>query len=256
MKWPIELTLIRHGQSAYNVLKARKANDEAYQRFVQLYRTHPNAAETKELAHELQERFALGVGDYETLLTQEGERQALITGQKLRERSELPEIIFYSPYRRTRQTLEHLKAGWPELGEVRTVEDDRIREQEHGLAVLYNDRRIFHTFHPEQRQLQALQGSYWYQYPQGESVSMVRDRVRSMVGTLVREYSGWRVLMVTHHLTILSIRGIMERLTPEEFQRLDEHDKPVNCGVTTYHGEASLGRDGRLMLKDYNRRFY
>jgi len=257
MKWPTSLTLIRHGQSAYNVLRAQKQQDPEYQQLQKLYADGDDGLEARVIATKIKRKYALGVGDYETPLTNEGKLQAIVTGSKLEEADTvLPDIIIYSPYLRTRETMRGLMDGWEALEAVPTVEDDRIREQEHGLAIIYNDWRVFHTFHPEQRELKKLQGDYWYQYPQGESVADVRDRVRSMLTTLVREYSGQRVLMVTHHLTILSIRATLERLTPEEFIKLDKTDKPVNCGVTEYVGKPDEGKDGKLVLETYNQRLY
>lgn len=257
MKWPTNLMLIRHGQSAYNVLRRRKQQDPEYVQFQKLYLTEGTSPATLDLARSIKSRYSLGVGDYETPLTPEGETQAVTTGEQLAEKyTDLPDVIIYSPYLRTRQTLAGLCKGWPALRQVAQIEDDRIREQEHGLAIIYNDWRVFHTFHPEQRELKKLQGDYWYQYPQGESVADVRDRVRSMLNTLIREYSGQRVLMVTHHLTILSIRATLERLTPEEFIELDNSDAPVNCGVTEYLGKPTEGKQGRLVLEIYNQKLY
>lgn len=257
MKWPTSLTLIRHGQSAYNVLRAQKQQDPEYQQLQKLYADGDDGLDARVIAAKIKRKYALGVGDYETPLTSEGEMQAAITGAKLLEAgTALPDVIIYSPYLRTRETMDFLTQGWGQLEMVPRVEDDRIREQEHGLAVAYNDWRVFHTFHPEQRELKKLQGDYWYQYPQGESVADVRDRVRSMLTTLVREYRGQRVLMVTHHLTILSIRATLERLTPEEFIKLDKTNKPVNCGVTEYVGKPDEGKDGKLFLETYNQRLY
>ncbi len=257
MKWPSSLTLIRHGQSAYNILRAQKQQDPLYIELKARYNAGDTSPAMLALAGEVKEKYALGVGDYSTPLTQEGERQAIQTGEVLySENKPLPDVVIYSPYLRTQQTLEGLCTRWQQLRDVRHVEDDRIREQEHGLAIVYNDWRVFHTFHPEQRELKKLQGNYWYQYPQGESIAQVRDRVRSMLTTLVREYSGKRVLLVTHHLTILSIRATLERLTPEGFIALDKKDKPVNCGVTEYVGDPNQGNDGKLLLESYNRKLY
>lgn len=257
MKWPTSLTLIRHGQSTYNILRAKKQQDPDYKRFQELYRLDDITPDMLELAKCLQKRYSLGVGDYNTELTEEGANQAIATGKVLNASSTpLPDVVIYSPYVRTRQTLNGLCVGWPQLKDVPAVEDDRIREQEHGLSIIYNDWRIYHTFHPEERKLQKLQGDYWYQYPGGESVADVRDRVRSMLTTIVREYSGQRVLLVTHHLTILSIRATLERLTPEEFIKLDKHEKPINCGVTEYIGRPDEGKDGKLALKSYNLKLY
>ena len=261
MKWPTSLMLIRHGQSAYNILRRQKQQDPLYEEFQRLYREGDTSPRTKELAAIVKERYSLGVGDHATPLTEEGARQSRVTGEMLAIAAAsrpnlLPDVIIYSPYLRTQQTFVGLCQGWSGLISVPRVEDDRIREQEHGLAVVYNDWRVFNTFHPEQRELKKLQGDYWYQYPQGESVAQVRDRVRSMLMTLVREYHGRRVLLVTHHLTILSIRATLERLTPEEFMKLDKTNKPVNCGVTEYVGKPEEGKDGRLVLGMYNQKLY
>ncbi len=257
MKWPTSLMLIRHGQSAYNILREKKQQDPLYQRFQNLYRSGDTSRDALELAGMIKRKYALGIGDYETPLTAEGAVQAVTTGKQLERRGEvLPDVVIYSPYRRTQQTLQGLCEGWPGLAHIPRVEDDRIREQEHGLSIIYNDWRVFHTYHPEQRELRELQGDYWYQYPQGESVAMVRDRVRSMLTTLIREYAGKRVLLVTHHLTILSIRATLERLTPEEFIELDQKNKPVNCGVTEYLGKPGEGTKGKLVLESYNEKLY
>ena len=258
MKWPAELILIRHGESEYNILKAKKAQDPEYQEFVRLFNKRAiNDPELHELALKIIKKYALKCGDYNTPLTKEGERQAYITGQRLAASGRpVPDVILYSPYLRTKQTLERLTAGWTDLHNVNTYEDDRIREQDHGLATLYSDWRVFNVMHPEQREYRKRQGQYWYRYPQGESICDVRDRVRSILSTLIREYHGQRVLMVTHHLTILSIRAILERLTPEEFVELDHAAKPINCGVTIYEGDPAQGKAGRLILKKYNEKLY
>lgn len=256
MKWPNSLTVIRHGESAYNILRAKKAKDSLYQELKIAFEKDYRSSQTIELARQVQERFSLGVSDYNTPLTDEGIRQAKETGTKLVDHIYLPDVVFVSPYLRTRETFKHVAEEFPGLAGRKVVYDDRIREQEHGLSLIYNDWRVFHTFHPEQKMLHDLMGPYWYQYPQGESISNVRDRIRDFVGMLIREYSGKKVLLFSHHLTILSFRGIFERLSPEEFIYLDEHEKPVNCGVTTYKGNSDLGADGKLELAEYNKKHW
>lgn len=101
----------------------------------------------------------------------------------------VPNAIFVSPYDRTLETLRRMTLGWPELIEVRKIEEERITEQDHGLSLLYSDWRVFSVLHPEQRQLRSIQGSYWYRYPQGENVPDVRERLRSWRGALIRDFS-------------------------------------------------------------------
>lgn len=259
MKWPESLTLVRHGESVYNDLTKKKADNPQYQAFTAAFenrKTHPEKA--RQLALELihEGSFALGVGDHNTPLTQTGAQQAEIMAKELSKKITVPDVIFVSPYDRTVQTLENMIQGWPALASVLIVPDDRIREQEHGMALLYSDRRVMQALHPEQEALRELQGPYWYRHLQGENVPDVRDRLRSWVNTLIREYAETKVLAVTHHLAILALRANLERLSPEQFIKLDENEKPINAGVTIYAGNPSQGKSGKLILDTYNAQLY
>jgi broad specificity phosphatase PhoE len=237
----------------------RKSTDPEYELFKELYKHDFHSPETLRLAKLMQERYALNVGDYETPLTKNGRWQSERTGHALGhnpQRFPTPSVIFHSPYFRTKETLDCAGHEWEAIRRVPKIPDDRIREQEHGLALLYNDWRIFHVFHPEQKALHDLMGPYWYQYPQGESVSQVRDRARDFTSMLIRECAGMNVFVETHHLTTLSFRANYERLSPEAFVRLDETEKPVNCGVTIYRCDPNQGKDGRLVLDAYNQKLY
>jgi len=256
MKWPATLTLIRHDISAYNLLKESKKGHPEYEKFLAAWKKDPASPVTRRLAGTRREFFALRVSDSETPLADAEGRQARLTGEKLGAEAEVPDAIFVSPYKRTLQTLEHIVKGWPALKNVPVYKDERIREQEHGLSLLYNDWRLFEVFHPDQKLLRAQEGAYWYRFPQGENVPDVRLRNRSWISTLIREFAGKKVLTITHHLNILATRANLERLDADEFIRLDSEEKPVNCGVTVYRGHPEAGKDGRLLLEFYNRKYY
>jgi len=257
MKWPTELLLIRHAESTYNELKRRKEADPDYRRFRNLFENDRSNPEIGPLGQELQRRHALGCSDRETPITEKGKRQARITIRRMRESGEeSPDVIFVSPFRRTLETLQVFKEEWHELGSVKEYQEERIREKDHGLALLYNDWRIYHVMHPEQGDLNRLLGEYDYRFLNGENIPDVRQRTHSWIATLTREFAGKRVMAITHHLTILATRANFERLSPEQFLHLDEHEKPVNCGVTRYIGESGQGVRGRLRLEKYNEKYY
>ncbi len=259
MKWPNTLTIVRHAESAYNELKAKKEADPLYQDFKKEFnRRGKNSTRVEELARELMRigSFALGTGDHDTEITTLGAGQAEITGMRLPELIPKPDVILVSPYGRTWKTLGHMTIGWPELADVKQVEEVRLREQEHGLSLLYSDWRIFETLHPEQAALRKIQGSYWYRFPQGENVPDVQERLRSLTNTLTRDYYEQNVLMIAHHLTILGLRANLERFGADEFMRLDEQEKPINCGATIYRGDPDLGQNGKLILDIYNKKLY
>ena len=257
MKWPMELLLIRHAESAYNNLKIEKDSDPEYARFRDLFENDRTNSEIESLARSLYQRHALGCSDRDTPITAKGELQARITGRRMRESGVgCPEVIFVSPYLRTEETLRLLKEEWPELKLASEYREERIREKDHGLALIYNDWRIYHVMHPEQGTLHDLLGEYDYRFLNGENIPDVRQRTHSWMGTLAREFAGKRVMAITHHLTILATRANFERMSPEEFLRLDKHERPVNCGVTRYVGDAGQGKSGRLVLDEYNVKHY
>lgn len=257
MKWPAELLLIRHAESAYNNLKKMKEADPEYQRFRTLFETDRANPELEGLATRLQHSHALGCSDRATPITARGEQQARITARRMRASGvAAPEIVFVSPYLRTCETLRLMKEEWPELAGAREYQEERIREKDHGLALLYNDWRIYHVLNPAQGRLHDLLGDYDYRFLNGENIPDVRQRTHSWITTITREFAGQRVMAITNHLTILAARANFERLGPDEFLYLDEHEKPVNCGVTCYIGNAQVGSRGKLELKEYNRRYY
>lgn len=257
MKWPSSITFIRHGQSAYNILKAQKQADPVYQEFIKAFTRDHRSKETRRLAAIISARYQSKTGDAKTPLTKAGIQQARITGTNILGYATAPDVVFVSPYKRTNDTFEHIAHGAKlNSKSYQIVADNRIREQEHGLSLLYSDWRVFQTMHPEQKLLHDKQGAYWYQYPQGESVSMVQDRIRSFNDMLIREYAGANVWVISHHLTKLSFRANIERWSPAEFIRVDNNEKPVNCGVTIYTGNPKAGKNGKLELKHYNLKLY
>src|SRR5690242_918904 len=119
IKWPSELLIVRHGQSAANLRKdAAKAAREAGE-------SPPSAWA---YVHDR---------DQDTPLTELGIGQALALGKHLGSRYRFPtaepsgnpnplDVIIMSPYVRTRQTTEHILSG---LGyKPNVVVDERVRE--------------------------------------------------------------------------------------------------------------------------------
>ena len=256
MKWPKYAAFLRHLPSAYNILRGFKEADPLYVEFRRNFEMDPDSKKTRQLAKKVADKWRLPTGDHNTRLVEEERHKGVVTGQALRNFLELPDVIFVSPYERTLHTLASLTEGWPELAGVKTLEEERIREQEHGLGLIYNDWRVMHALHPEQRLLYEIEGPYWYRYPQGENVPDVRSRGRDFMATVIREFAEQKVLAVTHHLTILGIRANQERWDAKKFLEVDQTNKPANCSLTFYQGDRSQGKAGRLVLTDYNKVFY
>lgn len=276
MKWPNQLVFVRHAQSVYNVLRARKEADPQYQEFKDLFESGKDKDWLMMLAARIQQKYALECSDrdtplVDTALTYQIEPTALALGELIiNGELEYPDAVFVSPFLRAMWTWDGIFSFWRKRWGTTSADwhaftrgrnhvlyvDERIRELDHGLALIYNDWRLFHVFHPEQRLLRNLLGDYDYRYPNGENVPDVRMRMRDWRGTIMREYADMNAWAISHHLSLLSWRADQERLSPTQFAELDRNDKPVNCGVTIYKGNPKAGKKGRLELQAYNKKFY
>lgn len=257
LRCPSRLTLIRHGESETNAKTKRKKNDLVYKQFLAAYATDWRSLETQTLALAVKQKFFTGVGQSHALLTEEGRHQARETGAWLSGTSDKPDVVFLSGAPRTTETFKWMKGGWPELTGVREIyEDKRLREQEHGLITVYSDKKVMFAIHPEQKQLHDADGEYFYKFPNGENVPDVELRAGLWLDAIGRRFSGKHVMAISHFRTILAIRVILEDLSPEEFNRVDGKDGPINCGVTIYRKVPTRGKSGKLVLQCYNKKLY
>lgn len=247
--------MARHGESVYQDVVKRRNRDPLWKEFITEFNKDHRMQRTRELAAAIMEKYPLPYSDYETPLTEFGKEQARSAGLLLQTKIPLPDIVLVSPYLRYRQTLDGLTETWPELKTVRRDFDERLEERDIGIGIMYNNWRLFQTFHPEQKDFYDRLGPtayFFYAHPQGQSPRRMQTDDRSLLTTLIREYAGKCVLLVTHHVRILTLRATIERMTPEEFVALDREDPPQNCSLTIYEGEPELGAKGKLVRKEYN----
>lgn len=234
-KWPLELLIVRHGQSAANVRKdAAKAAREAGE-------SPPSAWA---YVHDR---------DQDTPLTDLGVKQAAALGKYLsgKYRSGSPwspnplDVIVMSPYVRTRQTTQHILSG---LGyKPHVVVDERVREIEFGIMDGLT-REGVRLKYPDEAIRRDRDGKYWYRPPGGESRPDVRLRCHSFIDTINRDYVGTRMLIVCHSVVVLAFRSLLERWGEDEYIQVDREDDVANCGLTRYARSGT----GKLKLVEYN----
>jgi broad specificity phosphatase PhoE len=287
-KWPDSVVGVRHGESVYNVFDRESL--PSYHKFVEQFDLEFSTLTPSKVASGLfpseklrslavaYQREAeedptspLLLSDYDTPLTAWGEFQAEKTGLHLPEVVELPDMVYISPYLRTRQTFEGLKRCWPDLAKVPVKFDERLREQEHGKRSIYADPRIYCVFNPEYALLYKGSTIYEYKHEGGESLLDVRNRTRNFATGMIREHGGVprtlkdlvlddiahrsqrvahllgrlgvrrdaspeKLMLVTHHRTILAMRANIERWDRTKFLFEEENNKPPNASVTSYRG--------------------
>ena len=120
------------------------------------------------------------IGDHNVELTERGHAQVEAVGRELGADFFSDALLYCSPYRRTRQTLDGLLRG-AGLGPAQrpvVFEDPRLREVEHG----YYD-------YEEQTWDRVVHGWFYYRFRGGESPADCFDRVSTFLET--RGWSFW-----------------------------------------------------------------
>jgi len=233
-RWPEQLWIVRHGQSAGNV--ARDTADA-----------------TGLLSIDIAER------DIDVPLSELGVQQAQALGKWFAAMPPQcrPCTVLSSPYIRAEQTVLHIRNAGGLHDRVAIHADERLREREFGIL----DRltRIgIEQRHPEQAEARLRLGKFYHRPPGGESWCDVILRLRSVLDTMSLHHSGpgSRVLIVAHQVVVLCLRYLLENLTEAQVLTIDREDDVANCGVTSYrlqpvHGALTMD-DAELQLIMYN----
>jgi broad specificity phosphatase PhoE len=233
-RWPEQLWIVRHGQSAGNV--ARDAADAAGLSVI-----------------DIAER------DVDVPLSALGEEQAAALGRWFAAlpADRRPTTLLTSPYLRARQTGKAIADVGGLHSEVCTEIDERLREKEFGVLDRLTRAGIVAHF-PEQAEARTRMGKFYHRPPGGESWCDVILRLRSVLDTLSLHHSesGSRVLIVAHQVIVLCLRYLIEGMTEEQILAIDAEGDVANCGVTEYALEHKPGPpgtvSGKLRLVTYN----
>jgi broad specificity phosphatase PhoE len=165
----------------------------------------------------------LPLADHQIPLTPKGVAQAREAGAQLGADFLRDALIYTSPFLRTRQTLTGILEGADlDPAQVKTREDPRLREVEHGYADIR-----------EQRPMIDTHGHFYYRYQGGESPADCYDRVSGFLESFirsVRKTESQKALIVTHGLALRVFVMRFLHLTVEQF---DQMANPHNADIVT-----------------------
>lgn len=211
MPMPNDLVFVRHGQSEANIIqKADRAETP-----------HPEATAINDRP------------DWQQRLSGKGIQQAKLARAWLDEHlggAASFDGKYLSPFLRTRETAAYI--GGDEASEW-TV-DDRVVERSWGVYGIVPRAEQRSQF-PLTNKLHEI--TPWYvRFDGGESMPDVYGRFRDFQGTLHREQSGKRVLVVSHGDFINVARYGIERMLPEQWEAMDKDPAYTirNCSITHY----------------------
>jgi broad specificity phosphatase PhoE len=221
-KWPQEIWLVRHGQSAGNV--ARDAAEAA-----------------AGLRVDIAER------DVDVPLSELGRRQsqALASWFAALPPEQQPSVVLHSPYVRAAQTADIVMERLARDELIAVHADERLREKEFGILDRLTVLGIADKY-PELHEQRRHVGKFYFRPPGGESWCDVILRLRSVLDTLTREYCRERVLIVGHQVIVNCFRYLLERMDEARILEEDRAGDVPNCSVTSYAFAPTLGKRGKL----------
>lgn len=206
MTMPINLILVRHGESEGNVVKEMKSADIP--------------AEFKEKHSSLWR------------LTDEGLMQAADARNWLKENFHEPfDRCYTSEYARAMET-----AGLLNIPNAIWYREIYLREREWGdLDNATREERV--TRFAESMRIKKTEPLFWIP-PNGESMAQVCLRIDRVIQTLHRECSDKNVIIVCHGEIMWGFRIRLERMSQAIYNQLDmskdPHDRIHNCQVIHY----------------------
>jgi len=202
---PIDLILIRHGESERNLIS--KDNSIEYDK------------EKYNSTHSSKFR-----------LTEKGKEQSLITGQYIKNNiSEKFDKYYTSDYIRTKET-----AGLLNLENAMWECEFLIRERDNGVLSGYSkeDKKLLY---PEE--LKRKEKNLFYFSPiGGESLANVCLRIEQFINILCRYASGMKVIVVAHGHVLRAFRIRLEKMNHNEIEELykEENKTILNTQIIWY----------------------
>jgi broad specificity phosphatase PhoE len=228
-KWPDQIWIVRHGQSAGNLAR--------------------EAAETAGLP-----LIDIATRDVDTPLSPLGKEQAQALAHWFGQNPPhlQPTVLLCSPYVRARETARILlEDSGLEGDEITFQTDERLREKEFGIFDRLTRLGMQQKF-PELSEQRAHVGKFYFRPPGGESWCDVILRLRSVLDTICREYRRERVLIVGHQVIVNCLRYLLERLDEQTILEIDKANDVPNCGVTSYEFDPTRGKNGKLVPRLIN----
>lgn len=217
MGMPLDLYVIRHGESEANVIISAgdRGDDSLY--------TQDNVT----------------VPDRSWRLTATGRKQADCIGRWLVEQQQLFDRYLVSPFVRTRETAATMalpKAKW---------EENRVLRERSWGEINTITKAEFRDNYPRNWMFKNTDPLYW-RPPAGESIADVAEnRVHNLLTSLDRKSDAQSVVMVSHGDLMFALMLVLEDLSDEEFMHRSTSDDWAITNCTCLHysrRDPSTGR--------------
>ncbi|MBN1331544.1 HAD-IA family hydrolase [Candidatus Dojkabacteria bacterium] len=151
-------------------------------------------------------------GSLDPKLNRTGQVQAEMFARTLKESNEKYDMIISSDLKRAKETAEIIAK---EL-KLEVISTELIRERDFGIL----EGKTWQQVETEYPKLaKKIEEQYQEEIPEGESINKVEDRVRAFLDMIRNDYSGKKILLVTHFGIIRILKRELLGETPEESRK-------------------------------------
>lgn len=154
--------------------------------------------------------------------------------------------VLCSPYTRTRQTAEHIRAELTAAGVAHDYREElALREISFGLFDGVPDEELPVRFPNEHahyaKHLRNPSNEFWASMPMGESRAQVADRVKGVFGTILRDNSPDRDSPVQNFVVVshgVTLRAFVMQWLHRPFEQFGSN--PANCSIHLIAGQGTM----------------
>lgn len=156
-------------------------------------------------------------GATDIALTEQGHRQAVETGEKIREMGISVDEILYSPLIRAAETARHIS----EITGIPAREEPRLTEQNFGK---------YESTARDGKEFQKAKEQFACRYEGGESMLHLAQRIYNLLDELRAESAKKTYLLVAHNGISRIVQSYFFEMSNEEFARFGVK----NCEIRRY----------------------
>jgi broad specificity phosphatase PhoE len=193
-----------------------------------------------ESLHNTGEVNANQLGDCNVPLSKNGAEQSRNVGRTLGSIFTSSSLLYCSPYLRCRQTLACIIDGAGLTDSATSVYtapkpliDPRLREMAFGYGKTQ-------CAVQKEKELRKIHGWFYYRMAGGESPADIYDRICTFLESMWRQAlrrKNYRIIIVSHGITIRCFVMRFMHLTPEQYAGLDNNE---NCDIITIAEKQQL----------------
>ncbi len=213
-----------------------------------------SAKQTTFFADEYARKGIAGIPDHEIPLAEPaGPVQCTQTGVYLAGHPleyPIPDAIYFSDYRRTRQTMDGVLAAYPPevRAHIQIYPDVSLRERDSGYAYDMTEAEARKHF-PYLQGYWKTFGPFFARPPGGESFADMAERLTAFWKLVCDRHPNQVVWFFCHGGPVRLFRYILEGWSFRDVVNW-QYESPDNCGITKYRFDA---RTGEPLLAHYNR---